>query len=405
MDITQELTQIPLVDCHEHLRMPSERAREHTGFFEVLQYVWEDLQSAGAPFSPEAPLPLEEKFRIFRAYYPHIQNTAYGKMIPHIFNLYGLDPAALALEDLDARIRANSQTQDHARAWYDAVFKRCGLALALSVHNGILREHPAILPVAYLDFLLRREQIRLVAGRQGGLLPFQDYLAYVDAFLEKQFAEKIVAGKFGTPYWRTLDYGAAAAASPAAAAAEYASGAARMPAFENFLFHRLLARFEAEGLPLQFHTGHVTPQAADLDRYVPAWSNPSPFGPLARQYPGLRFVLLHTGFPFQDIYFSLVKNLPNLYADFSWIYLISPTLAKQALHVALEVLPLTKIIGFGGDVSHVEALYAHLCMARAVLGQVLTEKTAQGWFTPSQARTAAEKLLWDNPREIYGLKI
>jgi hypothetical protein len=401
------------VDGHEHLLLPSERVRENTGFFEISHYIEADLYSAGAEI-PLAGKHLEGNIDLFLAHYPHIKNTACGKTVPMIFELYGMDGGVneKTLRVLDGKIRENSQSLERATAWYDEIFKKCGVAAALSVHSGwgnlcgSSREYPAIRPVAYLDFLLRRFQVEWLR-RQCGSLPnlcgarFQDYLDYTENFLTRQFEGGVLAGKFGTPYWRSLDFGPPGGS--AEAEAEYNSGEEAMPYFESFIFHYLLRRFEAQGLPVQFHTGHVTPAAADMPRYQLQWSDPSPFGRLAYQYPGLKFVLLHTGFPFQEEYFSLVKNIPNIYADFSWIPIISPMRAKLALHMALEMVPCNKIIGFGGDAYHVEALYAHLRAAKAVIGEVLSEKVRDGWFTEAEAKESADKILYENPREIYGL--
>ena len=77
-------------------------------------------------------------------------------------------------------------------------------------------------------------------------------------------------------------------------------------------------------------------------------------------------------------YLSIAKNYPNVYTDFTWTYIISPTAAKQILHQMIEMVPQTKIQGFGGDYNHVEGTYAHLKLARGIIADTLAEKIAEG---------------------------
>ncbi|MGO4273218.1 hypothetical protein AB4Z22_25820, partial [Paenibacillus sp. TAF58] len=110
------------------------------------------------------------------------------------------------------------------------------------------------------------------------------------------------------------------------------------------------------------------------------------------------------GYPYYLPYLSLVKNFPNVYADFTWVYIISPTAAKQIMHQVIEMVPMTKIQGFGGDYNFIEGTYAHQKLARKVVADVLTEKVADGALDESEAMTFADRIFRTNLIELYKLK-
>ena len=58
-------------------------------------------------------------------------------------------------------------------------------------------------------------------------------------------------------------------------------------------------------------------------------------------------------------------------------------------------------MAFGGDYGHVESVYGHSVMARAVVTKVLTEKVAGGYFTEPEAIRIANRLFRDNALEIF----
>lgn len=381
------LKELTVFDGHEHLPYP---ASNENGFFDILQYFKSDLLSAGMPRTQMD----------FNSYYQKTANTAYFHAIRrYAKDLYGVEQFDEAsVKRLDAMIKENSTD---AAKWYETVLiDKCHIDCSLTIHDGSQTTSALLKPVLYLDFLLRRSQIQFVSQKLGHTAGFEEYLSYVDGWLESQISFGAVAGKFGTPYWRDLNF---LNATECEARKAFETQAQRAPQLEGFLFHRVLARFEKEGLPIQFHTGHVEPQSANMTDYENHWADPSPFARIAARFPRLKMVLLHTGFPYSDGYFSLVKNVPNLYADFSWIYLISPLLAARNLHLALETVPITKIIGFGGDAQSVELVYGQLMMAKECIAKVFAERVTSGWLTKREAEEMIRLILHGNGHIIYGV--
>lgn len=116
-------------------------------------------------------------------------------------------------------------------------------------------------------------------------------------------------------------------------------------------------------------------------------------------------MLLHAGLPYIHEYVAIAKNFPNVYADLTWVYIISPRIAYDVLHQLIEMVPWTKIQGFGGDYNYVEGIYAHSKMARQTLGAVLEEKINTGYMTVEEAQQFAQGVFRDNILEIYNLDI
>src|SRR5262249_56384913 len=113
---------------------------------------------------------------------------------------------------------------------------------------------------------------------------------------------------------------------------------------EDHMFHHVVRLAEAAGVPFQIHTGIH----AGNGNFV-ANSNPALLNNLFFLYPKVKFDIFHISYPYQGELSVLAKQFPNVYADFCWAHIISPTVARHALHEFLEMIPANKISGFGGD--------------------------------------------------------
>jgi hypothetical protein len=58
---------------------------------------------------------------------------------------------------------------------------------------------------------------------------------------------------------------------------------------------------------------------------------------------------------------------------------------------------------FGGDNWHVEETYATMQLARRLIGEVLEEKIASGYFEIEDAQRLARKILRENAIEFFKL--
>jgi predicted TIM-barrel fold metal-dependent hydrolase len=119
------------------------------------------------------------------------------------------------------------------------------------------------------------------------------------------------------------------------------------------------------------------------------------------EYDDIKFDVFHGSYPYMKELAAIAKNLPNVYADLSWLHIISPTSAKEALRDWLDTIPANKILGFGGDYRFVEGIYAHSKMAREDIAAVLREKVNEGRFSEEEAKHIVKMILRDNVLEVF----
>jgi predicted TIM-barrel fold metal-dependent hydrolase len=128
--------------------------------------------------------------------------------------------------------------------------------------------------------------------------------------------------------------------------------------------------------------------------------------PILERHPKVRFDLYHLGYPWVRESLMLGKGFANVWINFCWTHVISQKFAQDGLDEAIDLLPMNKIIGFGGDYHlPVEKTYGHLVMAREDIARVLAARIERKQMTEDQAIGLARKWLWDNPVELYQLKV
>ncbi|WP_219838416.1 amidohydrolase family protein [Paenibacillus sp. R14(2021)] len=414
--IHEYVNQLRIIDGHEHLATPQIRKKENHDFFSLLHYLDSDLITAGmvrGALSRNGRSD-EEKAAVFMKYWERTSNTTYARMFRTAMNdLYAFnDWSVTGILDVNEKVKAASHNPD----WYNQVlFEKSGIDLAFTLIQTTKLDYELFRPIMFLDFtykLRTRKDIHDVErNARMNVHTLTGYLDAVDALLHRYKQEGMVATKLGHAYWRSL-----ACTKPSLQDAEsifnrlmgctLEDGLSQREteALQDYLIHFIIQRSIAYELPIQIHTGHHETSVSSNGNLIPN-SNAALLLPLLAEYTDAKFVLLHCGFPYHDAYLSIVKNYPNVYADFTWTYIISPTAAKQILHQMIEMVPQTKIQGFGGDYSHIEGTYAHLKLARGIIADTLTEKVAEGAMKEADALRFADRIFRDNLIELYKLDI
>ena len=166
------------------------------------------------------------------------------------------------------------------------------------------------------------------------------------------------------------------------------------------LLHLAFEVAAAEQLPVQFHVGYGDPDA-DLRSAHPLLLRDVLEEPSYRDMP---VVLLHGCWPFvrEGAYLAAVYGNAHLDLSYGIPFLSRPEM-RSMTRAALGAAPVSKLM-YSSDGSRVPELHwlgAH--DGRRLLGQVLGELVDDGDLTGPQARTAGERVLRDNARELYGL--
>ncbi len=124
--------------------------------------------------------------------------------------------------------------------------------------------------------------------------------------------------------------------------------------------------------------------------------------PVALAHRNTRFDLFHAGTPWPADAGLIARSLPNVYLNLCWSHLISPTQSHHALDIWLDMIPVNKVLGFGGDYWWaVENVYGALMQTRRLMSRVLGGRMARGEMTEQRALQVARHWLYDNPREAY----
>ena len=413
--LLDEMAGMEIIDSHEHLPPESERVGQARDFSHLFShYCVSDLKAAGMPAREQgrffdAKTPLDEKWRLFEPYYTRMQDGSYCRAA-HLAmaQFYGIDRlASLAdCEQLTASINAAN-----VPGLYRKVLKEtCRIRTAMNF--GSLDDDPEF----FAPVLFMHEYVEVTKGVIRGL---EDELktscatltGFVEAVREKlrrQKARGMRGLKFALAYTRDLHF-----APRTLAEAEpvfnrvmeegygwrpHTLGWEESRPLQDFMVHRLIEMAGELELPVVFHSAmqaHDEHNAEDA-RPLRLWNLP-------HRYRQVDFIILHAGFPWTSEAAMLAKHYPNVYLDMGWMHLMSPEISTRALEEWIDLVPMHKIFGFGGDYCVVEKVYGHLVLARQDIARALAAKMARDGMPPARARMWLQAILFDNPNRIYRL--
>jgi predicted TIM-barrel fold metal-dependent hydrolase len=114
------------------------------------------------------------------------------------------------------------------------------------------------------------------------------------------------------------------------------------------------------------------------------------------------FIILHGGFPWMDDAGMLAKHYSNVYLDMAWAHLMSPAISSRALQDWIDLVPMNKVLGFGGDYGVVEKVYGHQTLARQAIARALAAKMEEG-MPLARAQAWLQAMMVDNPARVYRL--
>ncbi|WP_028608855.1 amidohydrolase family protein [Paenibacillus harenae] len=413
--IRDYIRDLRVIDGHEHLATRQMREKDRTDLFGLLHYLDSDMITAGMPrgiLSKQSGLNIEQKAAVFQKYWESSRNTTYARMFRTAMeDLYGMKDWSLkGLLDLNEKVASASLDKD----WYRKVMtEKSRIDLAFTLIQTTKVDFEMFRPIMFLDFTFKLRTLKDIQAVERAsehhVNSLQHYLTAVDALLNKYVNEGMVATKLGHAYWRTL-----ACEKPTfheaelvfnrlmACSLEEGLSQAETRPLQDYLIHFIIQRSTAYKLPIQIHTGHHETSVSGNGNIITN-SKVSSLLPLLLEYSRTKFVLLHCGFPYSHEYLTIAKNFPNVYTDFTWVYIMSPTAAKHILHQMIEMVPQSKIHGFGGDYNFIEGTYAHLKLAKKIVGDVLMEKVEDGALDESEAIDFAKAVFRNNLIDFYGL--
>lgn len=421
--LRDHILSLDIIDTHEHLPgTEDQRPMDRDVLAEYLvHYFCCDLVSAGLSLEKLAKVrdvtrPLMDRWKIVEPYWNAARGTGYGRSLDITArDLYGLpriDGDTLeALNDAFVETRAAGNT-------YQTVLKdksRIRMSV-LDIHRGMSPDcdRSFFRPVLRVDSFVgggNAAQLAILAKDAG--VPHIGSLAELMEAWEKLLDESFnaygaVCLKCALAYDRPLRFDRV---SRAAAEDDFnrmlteetwVSFDVALPragkAMQDYMMHFVCQQAHKRGLVMQVHTG----LQEGVGNYI-YHSDPALLTNLFLQYPDLKFDLFHIGYPYQQTVSALAKNFANVYIDFAWANIISPTAAVNAFVEYLDAVPANKISAFGGDYCFVDGVYGHQYLARENLARALAVKIDQEAIDLDRAKEVAQMLLYDNPLKLFGL--
>ncbi|MCX6359296.1 MAG: amidohydrolase family protein [Armatimonadetes bacterium] len=227
----------------------------------------------------------------------------------------------------------------------------------------------------------------------GACSDLDEYVAMADRVIAEHKARGAVALKSALAYDRPLDFRPVDKRDAARVFNDPDAGPEADRLFGDYTYDQLCAAAARAALPFQNHVG--------LGRL--GGSNPMNLQPMIERHPETRFVLFHMGYPWIEEVCALSHNYANVYPDLCWLPSIGATATVRALHSLIETGRDASRVCWGGDAWMVTETYAASLAMRHALKAALTEKMESGYLTPMRARMWAERILWRNAAELYGL--
>lgn len=418
---------IKVVNAHEHQRWFAEHEGHAYNFYTVLahSYLQADLVSAGAPeLKPESVNQgdLEALWKAQGPYLDFSRNTSYySHFLAGFRHLYGFSDPSFTKENVQALSAQIAANYNHREDWYEKAFRQAGFEIMFvdQYWNAFNTEldsryfalvfniNPLVSSISRREGLTAKDapvQTNIYKlAEEGGksIKTLDDYLAAADRLFQKFQEHNVVCLKNSQAYGRTLDY-APVSRDDAKALFARASGSlseAEKKALEDFMFHWIVEKSIACGLPIQIHTGYLAGNGNVLEN-----GRPTKLNNLFLKYPLAKFVLFHGGYPWTGEYAALGKMFPNVYLDLVWLPQISREAAVSGLDEMLDTVPYNKFF-WGGDCHFIEESAGSLIFAKDVVAQVLAMRVERGWMTEDLAREVARQIFRDNAIRFFKLKM
>ncbi|HEY3398967.1 MAG TPA: amidohydrolase family protein [Armatimonadota bacterium] len=401
----EQIAALPVLDAHEHLPEESEfLATKHPDVFLLFgHYLHNDLITAGMTraqydslYDPE--IPLATRWASVRPFWQYAQHTSYAhaaQIAAH--RLYGFDEISDATyEPLSAAIAA-----DHTPGLYDRLLRqRCGIEKALTQIWRLLRAPDDLLiplmPITDWTDVTSREFVAARAQElDGSVETLEEYVALMAAGLAFWQAEGVVGVKTISADLGEPDQPAAEAAW-AALPGLAAPGALPPRALTSYLAHRLYAQAGELDLPVAVHCGYNWTNWGDF-----LASDPRFIQPTLSRYRATRFDLYHAGMPWVRLTGALGKSCPNAWLNLCWCYIMGEEMSCSLLDEWLDMVPVNKLIAFGGDYCIPHKVIGHLEMARVTWARVLARRLRRGRLSEQSALEIARLAFYENPKALY----
>ena len=357
---------------------------------------------------------IDEKWSATKEGWANMRTTAYGRsVLIAAKDLFGMDDLNdQTYGELSKRIK-----DSHKKGYYETILKqksKIDACLIMEyntsnprdvVNEGNCNFRRFFVYDRYVSFFGYDKMNSRFGASGKKITSLKAYESLVDSIFEQDIKLGIQGAKFGVAYYRTLKFDevsrekAEAVFEKMKAAPQQIFPYEEAKPLQDFIFFKLLSLCEKYKLPVQIHTGLQTGSGNEITN-----ANPTGLAKAFFKFPGVKFCLLHAGYPYGGEMATLAKNFPNVYIDMAWSALISPAYTRRYLQEFIETVPNNKIMAYGGDSQTVEGAYGASVLARETVASTLIQMVKEAYLTESEAMDVARKILRENAITIYNLK-
>ncbi len=407
----EEMEALEIIDAHEHLPPEADRLKEPVDVFTLFShYLRRDFERAGmttVDFESllDRNVPLDERWKKAAPYWERVRFTSYARAaLLAAEKFYGAaDINEKTYADMSAKMQAMNRPGIYERVLRDA----CRIKTALTQCSRTDLGTPLLTPVMPLMHATEKwmDFARPAFDPEASINSLDDYLDAYKRYVVRVKSEgavgmKIIARPYEAPNRREaeavfarLKNGSLECAAPEAIF-PYFGGS---HALKDYITDEMIAFVGAQDLTVAVHTGYW----GDF-RQV----DPTHMIPLLMRHPDVRFDIYHAGYPYVREALMMGKGFSNVWLNFCWTHIISQKFATDALDEAMDLVPVNKILAFGGDYRvPVEKVYGHLVMAREDVARVLGRRLEAGLLTDTQASRILRLWFHDNAVELYRLSV
>jgi len=402
-----------IIDTHEHLNPHKNYLGDEPDVLRdyLSHYITDDLQSAGMgekelEIVRDPGKSVGERFALLEPWLDRVKNTSYYRAIEiGADKIHGVGVISRdTIDELSGKYIEAASNKDYGR---HVMKDLCNIEVSINDNwEDDMRLSttdlfvPVWQPVTYLNYTAKDDAPYSQAIQiQIEDMALDEYCKNIERHFLKQVSDGAKGLKFPVAYWRPLffedvDYNEAGNIFDGVKKTKE-----HFPKkLQDFMMHFILKVANENETPVQIHTGIQAGMGNDLE-----YTNPMLLKNLFNKFPQVKFDLFHTSYPFERELTVLAKYHANVYVDFCWSHIISPVAAKNAFHEMLDVLPYTKIFGFGGDYLFFDGVVGHLTLAKQNICSVLAQKVAGCECSIELAEMILQAVLYDNPKRVFKL--
>jgi|GEM_PF-223456 len=408
-NLIAEMAKMEIIDCHEHLPPESVRLAAKVDVFTLFShYTHWDLLVAGMEEKNYRNLfnhdiPIEKRWETFKPFWERICWTSYSRaVLITAEKFFGVDD----INDRTYRTISRKIQEANKPGLYENVIgKTCNIRVSLTQCGRTDLKHKRLIPVMPMVYEMEtwKNLNHPPFEPQADIVSLDQYLDACRRYVIRSRSEGAVGLKMISTPHKTPDKQAALSAFESLKSGRIKElvpklefpGFPRANPLRDYVVDEVIRFAGEQNLVVAVHTGYW----GDF-RQV----DPLHMIPLLQRHPEVCFDIYHVGYPWVREALMLGKGFANAWLNFAWTHIISQCFAMAALDEAIDLIPVNKILGFGGDYeTPVEKIYGHLTMAREDIARVLAKRITGGQMTEKQALGMAKKWLIDNPCELYRL--